>query len=182
MGVGHIFSRRITLPLTALVKGTRRVSTGDWDYRQASDAPEILVAFDEKCFINSTGLAILFECILPLKDQGKDVRIVHPSARFRKVFDIVGLSRDVPVFESEGPPRGHRRHEGRREDQGAAHSEVAAVLYWELLDLGVRRTGISVEFSRRRGKLWSFTLSLRIPGAWASRGAHLTSSSLGMTS
>ena len=56
---------------------------------------------DEKCFINSTGLAILFELILPLKDQGKDVRIVHPSPHFRKVFDIVGLSGDVPVFESE---------------------------------------------------------------------------------
>ena len=70
-------------------------------FQQASDAPKILVVFDEKCFINSTGLAILFECILPLKDEGKDVRIVHPSGHFRKVFDIVGLSKDVPVFESE---------------------------------------------------------------------------------
>ena len=39
--------------------------------------------------INSTGLAILFELIL------------HPSKHFRKVFDIVRLSRDVPVFASE---------------------------------------------------------------------------------
>ena len=70
-------------------------------FQQASGAPKILVIFDEKCFINSTGLAILFELILPLKDEGKDVRIVHPSAHFRKVFDIVGLSRDVPVFVSE---------------------------------------------------------------------------------
>ena len=75
-------------------------------FQQASGAPKILVIFDEKCFINSTGLAILFELILPLKDEGKDVRIVHPSAHFRKVFDIVGMSRDVPVFESEEAARG----------------------------------------------------------------------------
>ena len=70
-------------------------------FQEASDAPGILVIFDERCFINSTGLAILFDLILPWRDQGKDVRIVHPSAHFRKVFDIVGLSKDVPVFESE---------------------------------------------------------------------------------
>ena len=70
-------------------------------FQEASDALRVLVIVDEKCFINSTGLAILFELILPLKDEGKDVRIVHPSQYFRKVFDIVGLSRDVPVFESE---------------------------------------------------------------------------------
>ena len=74
-------------------------------FQEASGAPKLLVIFDQKCFINSTGLAILFELILPLKDQGKDVRIVHPSKHFRKVFDIVGLSKDVPVFESEGVAR-----------------------------------------------------------------------------
>jgi anti-anti-sigma factor len=70
-------------------------------FQQTSDALKILVVFDEKCFINSTGLAILFELILPLKDEGTDVRIVHPSQHFRKVFDIVGLSKDVPVFAAE---------------------------------------------------------------------------------
>ena len=29
------------------------------------------------------------------------MRIAHPSKHFRRVFDLVGLSRDVPVFESE---------------------------------------------------------------------------------
>ena len=61
---------------------------------QVSD--RIVLSFDEKCFINSTGFAILFDLILPIKEK---VRIVHPSAHFRKVFDIVGLSRDVEVLE-----------------------------------------------------------------------------------
>ena len=70
-------------------------------FKEAADAAKLLVVFDEKCFINSVGIAILLDLILPLKDEGKDVRIVHPSQHFRKVFDIVGLSGDVPVFESE---------------------------------------------------------------------------------
>jgi len=44
---------------------------------------------------------VLFDLIFPLKDQGKQFRVVHPSKHFRKVFDIVGLSKDVDVFESE---------------------------------------------------------------------------------
>ena len=70
-------------------------------FQQASDAAKLMVVFDERSFINSTGLAILFELVLPMKDAGRDVRIVHPSQHFRKVFDIVGLSGDVPVFGSE---------------------------------------------------------------------------------
>ena len=44
-------------------------------FQEASDAPKILMVFEEKCFINSTGLAILFECIWPVMDEGKDASI-----------------------------------------------------------------------------------------------------------
>ena len=59
------------------------------------------ISFAEDSFLNSVGIAILLDSILPLKDQGKEIRIVHPSKHFRRVFQIVGLSRDVPVYESE---------------------------------------------------------------------------------
>ena len=70
-------------------------------FGEAQSAGKVLVAFAEDSFINSVGLAILLDLILPLKDQGKDIRIVHPSKHFRRVFDLVGLSKDVPVFGSE---------------------------------------------------------------------------------
>lgn len=70
-------------------------------FAQVTDARAILVVFAGDAFINSTGIAILFDLVLPLKDEGKDVRIVHPAQHFRKVFDIVGLSRDVGIYESE---------------------------------------------------------------------------------
>ena len=68
---------------------------------QAADCDKILLVFEAKTFISSAGLAVLFDLILPLQEQGKQVRIAEPAAHFRKVFDIVGLSKDVDVFESE---------------------------------------------------------------------------------
>lgn len=68
----------------------------------ARDADRILLSFAADCFLNSVGIAILLDLILPLKDEGKEIRIVHPSAHFRRVFEIMGLSRDVPVHAAEG--------------------------------------------------------------------------------
>ena len=71
-------------------------------FTELGDVNQVLLDFDEKCFINSAGLAVLFDLLLPLRDQGTEFRIVHPAPHFRKVFDIVGLSKDVGVFEAEG--------------------------------------------------------------------------------
>lgn len=68
---------------------------------QIREANRILLTFHNKAFINSAGLAVLFDLIFPLQEKGKEFRIVHPSKHFRKVFDIVGLSKDVDIFESE---------------------------------------------------------------------------------
>ncbi|MFC1526674.1 STAS domain-containing protein [Candidatus Latescibacterota bacterium] len=75
-------------------------------FAEAQSADKLLISFTEDSFLNSVGIAILLDLILPLKDQGKDLRIVHPSKHFRKVFDIVGLSKDVPVFETEAASAG----------------------------------------------------------------------------
>ena len=71
-------------------------------FSQLGGSRKVLLDFDEKCFINSAGLAVLFDLILPLRDEGTEFRIVHPAPHFRKVFDIVGLSKDVRVYEAEG--------------------------------------------------------------------------------
>jgi len=70
-------------------------------FGEVREAARIVVAFAGDCFLNSVGLAILLDAVLPLKEQGREVRIVHPSAHFRRVFQIVGLTQDVPVFASE---------------------------------------------------------------------------------
>ena len=68
---------------------------------KAADYDKILLVFAEKTFVNSAGLAVLFDLIFPLQERGKQVRIAEPAAHFRKVFQIVGLSKDVEIFEDE---------------------------------------------------------------------------------
>ena len=71
-------------------------------FQQIGDVEKVLLVFQEGDFITSAGLAVLFDLILPLKEeQGKEFRIVQPSRHFRKIFDIIGLSQDVGVFEVE---------------------------------------------------------------------------------
>ena len=70
-------------------------------FQQVASVPKVLLVFEEQGFINSAGLSVIFDCVLPLQAQGRQVRIVQPSKHFRKVFTIVGLSKDVEVFETE---------------------------------------------------------------------------------
>ena len=70
-------------------------------FQQANEAAKVLIAFREKDMISSAGIALLFDLILTAQGEGKQVRIAQPTPHFRKVFDIVGLSKDVEIFESE---------------------------------------------------------------------------------
>ncbi len=63
---------------------------------QVSD--KIVLSFDEKCFINSTGLAVLMDLLLPIKDRS--ITLVHPKAHFRRVFEITGMAGDFEVLEA----------------------------------------------------------------------------------
>ena len=70
-------------------------------FQQIGDAEKVLLVFREQDMISSAGLAVLFDLILPAKEQGKEFHLVQPSRHFRKIFDIIGLSQDVEVFEVE---------------------------------------------------------------------------------
>ncbi len=58
----------------------------------------IVLSFDEKSFINSTGLAVLMDLLLPLKD--KQISLAHPKAHFRRVFEITGMAKDFEVVKA----------------------------------------------------------------------------------
>ena len=70
-------------------------------FGEVADSEKILLVFGGDDFINSAGLAVLFDLILPAKEKGVQFRIVHPAQHFRKVFEIIGLSKDVGVFLEE---------------------------------------------------------------------------------
>ena len=68
---------------------------------EVADSEKVLLVFGVGDFINSAGLAVLFDLILPAMETGVQFRIVHPAQHFRKIFEIVGLSKDVGVFLEE---------------------------------------------------------------------------------
>ena len=60
------------------------------------EGDSLTLAFDEGSFINSTGLAVLMDLLLPLEDS-KSITSMHPKAHFRRVFEITGMARDFEV-------------------------------------------------------------------------------------
>jgi len=71
-------------------------------YQQASDQGDkkILLAFREKDYINSAGIAIIIDLVSESQKKGEQMRIAQPSDHFRKIFTLVGLTQHVEVFPS----------------------------------------------------------------------------------
>ena len=59
---------------------------------------KLLLCFREQDFTNSAGIALLIDLVSQSQQKDVVLRIAHPSAHFRKIFDLVGLSQHVSVF------------------------------------------------------------------------------------
>ncbi|MBT4499840.1 MAG: STAS domain-containing protein [Gemmatimonadetes bacterium] len=72
----------------------------DADYATAivSGASRIVIAFRETDHINSAGVGILIGLVMECRNKDIGMRFAHPSPHFRRIFDIVGLSRYVEIF------------------------------------------------------------------------------------
>ena len=66
----------------------------------ASAGAGVVLAFCESDHINSAGIGLLIGLVMEARKAGQAMRLVHPSEHFRKIFDIVGLSRYVQVHAS----------------------------------------------------------------------------------
>jgi anti-anti-sigma factor len=62
---------------------------------------KILLVFDKECYINSGGIAILISIVSESRDNKQIIRITGLSEHFRKIFDMVGLTRYTAIFPSE---------------------------------------------------------------------------------
>ena len=52
-------------------------------------------------YLDSTGLGILIGGVKRLKEQGGSLRLVGPSARIQRIFEITGLNKIFDVYASE---------------------------------------------------------------------------------
>lgn len=77
----------------AIEEAYQRVST--------EGSKKILLAFDEGCYINSGGIAILISMVAESQDHDQTLRITGISDHFQKIFGMVGLTRYIKVFPSE---------------------------------------------------------------------------------
>ena len=61
----------------------------------------LLIDLTKVEYLDSTGLGILIGGVKRLKEQGGTLRLVGPSARITRIFEITGLNRIFDVYASE---------------------------------------------------------------------------------
>ena len=66
-----------------------------------SSAPKILLQFDKDCYINSGGLASLIDIASEGRKKAQKIHAYGLSDHFQKIFQMVGLTRCIPVFRTE---------------------------------------------------------------------------------
>lgn len=71
-------------------------------FSELGDAQKVLLDFRRDVLHQQCRTGRAVRPIAAAAGQDTEFRIVHPAPHFRKVFDIVGLSRDVGVYEGEG--------------------------------------------------------------------------------
>ena len=66
-----------------------------------SSAPKILLQFDKDCYINSGGLESLIDIASEGRKKAQKIHAYGLSDHFQKIFQMVGLTRCIPVFRTE---------------------------------------------------------------------------------
>lgn len=76
-------------------------------YRSACEqgAKNILINFDGVDYINSAGVAIVIGVLTEARKSDQRLLITGLTAHYQKIFDMMGLSRYAPIFNSEDAAR-----------------------------------------------------------------------------
>ena len=74
---------------------------GAYDYIAKAGARKILFRFGQGCYINSAGIAVLILIVSEAKKSKQKVGAVGLTAHFKKIFDMIGLTDYILVFDSE---------------------------------------------------------------------------------
>ncbi len=77
------------------------VIRSSYDYLTKAGATKILFRFASGCYINSAGIAILILVVSEAKKGKQKVGAVGLSPHFQKIFDMIGLTDYLTVFQAE---------------------------------------------------------------------------------
>ncbi len=63
-------------------------------------------------YLDSTGVGVIFEGLRRVKTKGGTIDLVAGPGRIRRIFDSLGLSKDVPIHGSRDEAFGESAREG----------------------------------------------------------------------
>ncbi len=66
---------------------------------KTTNSKHILMNFNQDCYFNSGGIAFLIGITLNSKERGQTVSITGISDHFKKIFNMVGLTRCVDIYD-----------------------------------------------------------------------------------
>jgi anti-anti-sigma factor len=71
-------------------------------YREASEqgAGKLLLKIEKEAYINSGGIAVLIQILAQTRRKDQRVAITGISEHFKKIFNMVGITKFADVFES----------------------------------------------------------------------------------
>jgi len=94
------------ISLSGDISGTaEEVIRSSYDYLAKAGATKILLRFGQGCYINSAGIAVLILIVSEAKKSKQKVGAVGLTAHFKKIFDMIGLTDYITVFDSEDDAR-----------------------------------------------------------------------------
>ena len=68
---------------------------------KVQDAEKILLNFERRSFITSSGFGEIIRLLWKMRDKGQVLRVAHPSSQVLNIFNTIGLTQSIDVFESE---------------------------------------------------------------------------------
>ena len=93
---------------TALIQITGDLTATSTDavneaFRAAAESGKTtyVVSFREEDHLTSTGIAVLINLITAAHDRGMSLRISHPSAHYREVFETMAMAQFAQIFSNE---------------------------------------------------------------------------------
>ena len=72
-------------------------------YQEATDlgSSKIILKSNKEAYINSGGIALLIQLLARIKSNNQQVAIAGISDHFIKIFNMVGISKFAPIYDSE---------------------------------------------------------------------------------
>jgi anti-sigma B factor antagonist len=90
------------ISLSGDISGTaEKVIRSSYDYLTKVGATKILFRFSSGCYINSAGIAVIILIVSEAKKSKQNVGAVGLSTHFQKIFDMIGLTDYIRIFQTE---------------------------------------------------------------------------------